>query len=188
MPDSASAFNFSVSGKLVVHSCPRAITSHIEWGLNRQFGNIKSPTWNPQPAEAGSVRAEFDWAGDFVSASQLATSLAQIGKVRAEISTNPHDDSLGERFLLTPSLGIHRSVIDTSGDCVIGEQRIRQMIFECATELRAANGPRTQVRSDWEPALQDRLDQVCGHAWDLELDVFRLAAYGADVRWLSSTA
>ena len=177
-----------VSGKVIIHSCPRAMTSHVEWALSRHLENFKTPTWNRQPAETGCVRTDFDWVGEYISASQIASSLLQIGKIRAEISTHPHDDSLGERFLLTPSLGIHRSVIDATGDCVIAEQRVRQLIFDCASELRAQGQPRAQKLPDWESRLQERLDDICGLSWDIELNVFRSAAYGADVRWLSSTA
>ena len=187
MPKPGVAVVAEVSGRTVIHSCPRALTSHVEWNLARLLKNFKAPNWNPQPAEAGCVRMEFEWVGEYVTASEIASALMRIGKIRAEVSTHPHDDSLGERFLLTPSLGIHRSVIDSTGDCVVSEQRIRKMIFDHASTLRRQIEPRSHIQPDWESGLQGRLDDICGIAWDVELDVFRSAAYGAEIRWLSST-
>ena len=173
-----------ISGRVIIHSCPRALTSHVEWALNDCLADFKPSVWNPQPAEPGSLRTEFDWVGEYEQASKVISCLHRIGRIRAEIITNPHDDSLGERFLLTPVLGIHRSVMDSTGDLVIGEQKIRQVIFDCANELRNRPTSTTPRPLEWESNLTRRLDVLCGTKWDEELDVFRSAAYGADVRWL----
>jgi hypothetical protein len=173
-----------ISGRLIIHSCPRALTSHVEWALDQYLAGNKSLTWNPQPAEPGSLRTEFDWVGEYDQASKMISCLQRIGRIRAEVLTHPHDDSLGERFLLTPILGIHRAVMDSAGEIVMGEQRIRQMIFDCANELRNRPTSITPRPLEWESNLTRRLDQLSGTKWDEELDVFRSAAYGAEVRWL----
>lgn len=175
-----------VSGRTVIHSCPRALTSHVEWALARLITDLRLPPWSPQPAESGSSRIEFEWVGTYLTASKMTSSLHQIGRIRAEISTHPHDDALGERFLLSPTLGIHRSVIDASGDCVVSEQRVRQMIFECGTALRTKPGLVGRGTQAWEQQIASELDSLFGTTWDHELDVFRSAAFGADIRWLSS--
>lgn len=156
----------------------------MEWALAECLTDFKTPTWNPQPAEPTSLRAEFEWVGEYQQASKMISCLHRIGRIRAEIVTHPHDDSLGERFLLTPVLGIHRSVSDSTGDAVLSEQRIRKMIFDCANELRNRPTSTTPRPLEWESNLTNRLDDLLGTKWDEELDVFRSAAYGADVRWL----
>jgi len=188
VPRSKKVTPVEVSGRVIIHSCPRALISHVEWNLSRQVEDLKPLVWNPQPAEPTSMRTEFEWAGDYALAAKLASSLNQIGRIRAEINTHPHDDALGERFLVTPSLGIHRGVIDASGDCVIGEQSVRKLIFEYANEARKQGAMPSNSQASWEFHLLQLLDEKFGAAWDLELDVFRSAAYGADIRWLSSTA
>ena len=59
-------------GILYVHSAPSALCPHIEWAVGGVLGVAVNMTWIPQPAQAGSYRAELSWAGDAGSAADPA--------------------------------------------------------------------------------------------------------------------
>src|SRR5919112_6694395 len=48
-------------GVIYVHSAPSALCPHIEWALGGVLGHAVSLEWTPQPAQAGTYRAEFSW-------------------------------------------------------------------------------------------------------------------------------
>ena len=50
-------------GVVFVHSCPRAITAHVEWVLSDVFDTRIQLEWVEQPVLAGSYRAELAWTG-----------------------------------------------------------------------------------------------------------------------------
>ena len=74
----------------------------------------------------------------------------------------------GGRWSHTPALGIFHSQMDTAGNTVVPEDRVRAAL-ENATD---------------EASLREMLDLALGQAWDEELEPFRYAGAGAPVRWL----
>ena len=75
----------------------------------------------------------------------------------------------GERFSVTPNLGVFRATIGLHGDIQVSEDRIR-----AAMSTAARSGA----------SLRDELDGMLGTRWDLELEPFRYAGEGAQVRYL----
>jgi hypothetical protein len=69
----------------------------------------------------------------------------------------------------TPDLGIHYAQLDTAGNVVVPEDRVRY-----AMEV-AGNDPLE---------LRRELDVALGTAWDAELEVFRTSGDFAPVVWL----
>ena len=118
----------------------------------------------PQPAQAGTYRAELSWAGAADSAAAVASALRGWNHLRFEITEEPTTASEGSRFSYTPELGVFHAVTGLHGDIMIPEDR-----------LKAALGDNT---------LLVEIDKLLGKPWDDELETFRHAGDGAPVRWL----
>jgi len=159
----------AVRGVLYIHSAPSALCPHIEWAAGGVLGQATSLDWTPQPAQAGSYRAELSWMGDDRTAAALASALRGWSHVRFEITADPTPSSEGARYSFTPDLGVFHGVTGPHGDLMIPEDRLK------AAVVKAALGDTTLVHE---------IDKLLGKPWDDELETFRHAGEGAPVRWL----
>ena len=154
----------SARGVVFIHSCPRALISHVQWAVERAVTKVHPFQWDAQPVQSGMSRCEIQWFGDPGAAAAMASALRGFPNLRFEI-TEDRPDGLGERFCFTPSQGMFRAMTDVSGDIVVGEQRLRAL-------LEGQQDP------------QEELRRLLGGPWDDELEPFRIA--GDDgVRWLT---
>lgn len=156
-------------GVLYVHSTPRAICSHLEWAVGDVLGSRVSMDWMPQPIAPTLVRAELSWQSAPGTAARLASALRSFRMVRYEIAEEPSRGSEGERFAVTPDLGIFRASMGPHGDIMIHEDRLRSVLASAGDDVQA---------------LRDGLAQILGTRWDAELEPFRRAGDGVPVRWL----
>lgn len=156
-------------GVLFVHSAPRALTPHVEWALGAALGRPVHLSWSPQPLCTGEVRAQVCWTGRPGTGAQIVSALRTWGRLRVEVTEEPSDAHEGERFALTPALGIHRAAIGRNGDVQIGEERLRGALDRAGNDASA---------------LREELGQLLGAPWDAELEPFRCAGDGSAVRWL----
>ncbi len=156
-------------GVIYVHSAPSALCPHIEWALGGVLGNAVSLEWTPQPAHAGSYRAEYSWLGDPGTAATIASALRGWNHLRFEITEEPTSSTEGSRYSYTPDLGVFHAVTGLHGDIMIPEDRLK------AAVVKAALG---------ETTLENEIDRMLGKPWDDELETFRYAGDGAPVRWL----
>jgi hypothetical protein len=156
-------------GLLFVHSAPSALCPHIEWAVGGVLGVQVSLEWTPQPAQAGSYRAEYSWSGEAGSAAAVASALRGWSHLRFEITEEPTPGAEGSRYSYTPELGIFHAVTGIHGDIMIPEDRLK------AAVVKAAMGDTT---------LLVEIDKLLGKPWDDELETFRHAGDGAPVRWL----
>jgi len=159
-------------GFLHMHSVPRGLVSHVDWAISAVCENQVSLNWEPQPIEAGSMRASATWVGSDGFASRLVSSLAKWSKIRMDITQQPTNYSKGERYSLTPTLGVYRAVIDEFGETNIPESRIRAALKRSIAES--------------EPA-EVEITFLLGDPWDEELEPFRRAQSDTSVRWLNRT-
>lgn len=155
------------SGVLFVHSCPPALCPHVEWAVAAELGVRVSLSWTAQPAGSGVLRAESGWRGRPGTAGRLAAALKGWSVLRYEVTEEASPRNDGERYSVTPSLGVYRSAIAANGDVVVGEDRLRHL-------LASATGPQ----------LAHGLDTLLGSAWDEELEPYRAAGEGTAVTWL----
>ena len=155
------------SGVLYVHSCPAALCPHVEWAVASELGTRVSLQWTAQPADPGTLRAESAWRGRAGTAGRIAAALKSWALLRYEVTENASAGVDGERYSVTPTLGVYRTVVGANGDIMIGEDRLRQLL---ATALG--------------PQLAHGIDSLLGSAWDDELEPFREAGEGAPVTWL----
>ena len=156
-------------GVLFVHSTPPALCPHIEWAVGTALGQEVHLQWTDQPAAPAMVRSEFAWVGACGSCARLASALRGWEHLRYEVTEEPTATTDGGRWSHTPALGIFHAQMDTVGNVVVPEDRIRAAL-EGATSLEA---------------LREGLDLALGQAWDDELEPCRYAGAGAPVRWLN---
>ena len=156
-------------GVLFVHSSPRALCPHLEWAVSDVLGIRVSLDWLPQPVLPGQVRTEISWQSKPGTAARLTSALRQFKTIRYEVAEEPGKGAEGERFAVTPHLGVFRATMGPHGDVMIHEDRLRAVI--------AAAG-------DEPGELRASIDRILGTAWDAELEPFRRAGDGVPVRWL----
>lgn len=155
------------AGVLYVHSCPPALCPHVEWAVAAELGARARMEWVEQPFAPGQLRAEINWRGRPGTAGRLAAALRGWSVLRYEVTEDPSPGCDGERYTVTPTLGVFRSAMSVNGDVLVGEDRLR-------TLLATAIGPQ----------LAQGLDGLLGSAWDDELEPYREAGEGAPVTWL----
>lgn len=150
-------------GVVFIHSCPRALMSHVEWAVERAVERTQPFEWSNQPIQTGMFRCEFQWFGQAGTAAIIASALRGFPNLRFEV-TEQTDRDVGERFSCTPALGLFRAATGPTGDIVVGEERLRTLLSE--------------------PDPRTGLAMLLGQAWDDELEPFRMASDDA-VRWLT---
>ena len=155
------------AGVLYVHSAPPALCPHVEWAVTAELGTRARMQWSDQPAAPGQLRAELNWRGRPGTAGRLAGALRGWKVLRYEVTEEPSPGLDGERYAVTPSLGVFRSLVSANGDLLVAEDRLRAL-------LATATGPQ----------LAAGLDGLLGGAWDAELEPYREAGFGAPVTWL----
>jgi hypothetical protein len=153
---------------LFVHSTPPALCPHIEWAVGTALGQEVHLQWTDQPAAPGMVRSEFSWVGETGSGARLASALRGWEHLRYEVTEEPTGQTDGGRWSHTPELGIFHAQMDSAGNTVVPEDRIRAALEGSAGDT----------------SLRELLDLALGQAWDDELEPFRYAGAGAPVRWL----
>ena len=156
-------------GVVYVHSTPKALCPHIVWAVEGVLGARISVDWTEQPAAPGLVRTELSWAGEAGTGARIASALRGWEHLRYEVTEEPSPGCDGSRWSHTPSLGIHHTWTSASGDAVVNEDRLREVL------LLSQGSPE---------AMQDMLEELLGVEWDRELEPFRYAGDGAPVRWL----
>jgi Protein of unknown function (DUF3145) len=156
-------------GVVYVHSTPKALCPHVLWAIEGVLGTRVTVDWTDQPAEPGLVRAELSWSGQPGTGARIASALRGWDKLRYEVTEEPSQGCDGSRWSHTPRLGIHHTWTSASGDAVINEDRLREVVV-------LAQGS--------SEAMQEMIEELLGTDWDDELEVFRYAGDGAPVRWL----
>ena len=155
------------AGVLYIHSCSPALCPHVEWAVAAELGTRARLTWVDQPCAPGQLRAEIGWRGRSGTAGRLAAALRGWSALRFEVTEDASPGQDGERYAVTPTLGVFRATTGVTGDLLVGEDRLRAL-------LATAQGPQLAIG----------LDALLGSAWDEELEPFREAGEGAAVTWL----
>ena len=160
-------------GVLLVHSCSSAVAPHLQWALARVFGSAVDVDWSPQQVAPGHVRAEIVWHGPVGTASRIASALVPFSTIRFEVTEDPSEGNEGERFAVTPSLGLFRGTIGMHGDVLVHEERLRSVI------MGARAGDHEQLAD-----VMEEINRLIGTPWDEELEPFRMSHEGSTVRVL----
>ena len=156
-------------GVVLIHSCPRAVASHIEWALAKVLGAEVSVQWAPQPVEPHTVRAEIIWIGKQGMGARIASALLAFKNIRYEVTEDSNSRHEGERFAVTPTLGLFRASMGQFGDVMVHEDRLRNVI--------------NQAEATGESIVVE-INRLLGQPWDAELEVFRAAHADSNIRVL----
>jgi Protein of unknown function (DUF3145) len=156
-------------GVVFVHSTPAALCPHITWALESLLGTRVHLDWTAQPAGAGLMRAELSWTGQQGTGALIASAMRGWENLRYEVTEDPSPGADGSRWSHTPSLGIHHTWTSASGDAVVNEDRLREVVT---------------LAQDSPEAMAEMIEELLGRDWDRELEPFRYAGDGAPVRWL----
>lgn len=157
------------TGVVFIHSAPAALCPHIQWAIEAALGTRVNLEWSKQPAAPGLMRMEFTWHGPAGTGARITSAFRGWDNLRYEVTEDPSLGSDGSRWSHTPSLGIHHATMSASGDLMIGENHLREV-------MKLAQGS--------PEAFKDMVDELLGRDWDAELEAFRYAGEGANVRWL----
>lgn len=156
-------------GVIFIHSCPRAVSPHVEWALAHVFDTQVRIDWADQPVAPGTVRAELIWGGPQGTGARIASALHPFRQMRHEVTEDPSPGREGERFSSTPSLGLFRATIGMHGDVMVAEDRLRTAIIQSSLTGEA---------------LTDEIGRLIGTPWDEELEPYRCSHEGSTVRVL----
>lgn len=156
-------------GVVFIHSCPRAVSPHVDWALAAVFGRTVDIDWAAQPIAPGSVRAELVWGGPQGTGARIASALHPFRQLRHEVTEDPSPGREGERFSATPSLGLFRATIGLHGDVMVPEDRLRAAVAHATVTGES---------------LADEIARLIGTPWDDELEAYRCAHEGSTVRVL----
>jgi hypothetical protein len=94
--------------------------------------------------------------------------------VRFEVTEDPNGSTEGERYAVTPNLGLFRATIGAHGDVLVHEDRLRSLLI----------GARIAGSSGDVRAITEEIDRLIGTPWDNELEPFRIAHEDSTVRVL----
>ena len=86
---------------LFVHSAPSALCPHLEWAVGGVLGAAVSLEWSPQPAQAGTYRAELSFSGEPGTAAAIASALRGWNHLRFEVDRGP--DAASPRAPASPT-------------------------------------------------------------------------------------
>ena len=156
-------------GVVFLHAVPRALCPHVEWALSSIVDSEVRLDWQPQPVSPPLLRAELPWVGRPGLGSRFMSALKAIPDLIAEVTEDPSAGREGERFALTPTLGLHRAIIGVHGDILVSEDRLRAAI--AGAESTGAQ-------------LKDGIAYLLGTAWDVELEPYRAGGEDTPVRVL----
>lgn len=155
-------------GVVHIHAAPPAVCPHIEWALAEVLVTRVSLTWTEQPAAPGQLRTSLTWTATPGSGGRLASSLKKWQMVRFEVTEDATPGADGERICHLPGRGLWRAAISASGDTMLTESQIGDIISR-------ANGAAD---------LTARLSTALGADVDAELEPYRRAGDGTAITWL----
>lgn len=161
------------TGMVFIHAAPAVLVPHIEWAIGRHLGGPAGLQWASQPAETGHLRTEQAWVSKPSFGAMLASELLGWGSIRFEIIQDEADGNPGWRWVFTPSLGLFQGQIDSLGNALVNEHRLRALADSDSANLAD---------------LRHQIRLAIGEPWDAELEKLREASEDSPVVWLRLVA
>src|SRR3954449_4467026 len=112
----ATEVTVAARGVLFVHSCPPALRPHVEWAVAGVLGIPVRLEWEVQPLAPDGLRAQPVGRGPVGTASRIAAAMRDWPLIRCEVTEEPSDGADGERYAMTPDLGVFRATMSGNGD------------------------------------------------------------------------
>jgi len=161
-----------VRGEMKIYSCPKSICVHVDWALSDIFQSKIELDWKPQQIATGAFSANLSWLGPIGLSSRIVSILNKWPKLRLEVFQDSNGKVSGERYAVAPNLGIFRADINSLGETIVTETRLRSAL------------ERTRIEN--EP-FEVELAFLLGTPWDEDLEPFRRSHQGSIVKWISKT-
>jgi len=147
------------AGDLRIYSVPSALLAHVEWAINQKLEQSHQFDWISQPLSPGSYSLEFEWKFNKSIAGKLAIALKGWHFIRFEMREASSRSTEGTLFRCTPDLGLHQATTGSTGDVMIPENQISNLIYKSMSVEK----------------LKSSLENAIGAQWDSELEPFRIA-------------
>lgn len=164
MTTSTGVASALTTGVLIVHSCPPALVSQVEWAIASEIGTIVKLDWSPQPLMPELLRTSFEWRGPVPTGAAVSSSLFGWQHLRFEMIQDRTALGDGGRWMHTPALGLFHQQLDEAGNAVLTENTVRAILS------RTTGADASKLAQEFRAAL--------GAAWDAELEPFRVAEEG----------
>ena len=117
-----------VRGEMKIYSCPKSICTHVDWALSDIFQNKIELDWQPQQIAPGAYSANLNWHGPIGLSSRVVSILSKWPKLRLEVFQDSNGKISGERYAVAPNLGIFRAEINSLGETIVKESRMRSSV------------------------------------------------------------
>jgi len=161
-----------VKGELKLYSCPKYLCQQVEWAL---FDILKIKfdlKWIVQPIAPSTMSTNLIWKGPISLGSRIVSVLSKWPKLRLEIIQENSEKNYAERYCLSPNLGIFRADMNSLGETVINESRLKAALQRCRIE---------------EEPFEVELAFLLGTPWDEDLEPFRKSHQTTTVKWITKT-
>ena len=103
----------------------------------------------------GTFRTQLEFRGAQGAAAEIASSLRSWHYLNFEVIEGT--ETGGELFRFTPELGIHRAIVDQTGEVLVNENQVSAIL----------------ANSFDEDSIREAIAAMLGKSWELELDRFR---------------
>ena len=128
--------------------------------------------WKTQQIAPGAFSTNLNWYGPIGLSSRIVSVLSKWPKLRLEVFQDSNSNANGERYAVAPNLGIFRADINSLGETIITETRLRSAL------------ERTRIENE---SFEVELAFLLGTPWDEDLEPFRRSHQGSIVKWISKT-
>jgi len=163
---------YNVKCNLRIYACPKILCSPTEWSLSQIFNEKIELNWTTQNLLPNHFSADLNWISKLDIAPKIVSSLATWSKLRFEVIQTPSNDVVGQRFSVTPELGIFRADTNSLGETLLTESRISSAILRTLQE---------------NTSIEQELDFMLGKPWDNDLEPFRNNQLDSCVKWITKT-
>ena len=161
-----------VKGELKLYSCPKYICQQVEWAIFEIIKTKVDLKWTIQNIAPSTMSTNLVWKGPISLGPKIVSVLSKWPKIRLEIIQENTEKNFAERYCLSPNLGIYRAEMNSLGETVINESRLKAALQRSRLE---------------EEPFEVELAFLLGTPWDEDLEPFRKSHQNTSVKWISKT-
>ena len=161
-----------VKGELKLYSCPKYLCQQVEWAIFEIIKTKVDLKWTIQNIDPSTMTTNLVWKGPISLGPKIVSILSKWPKIRLEIIQENTEKNFAERYCLSPNLGIFRAEMNSLGETVINESRLKAALQRSRLE---------------EEPFEVELAFLLGTPWDEDLEPFRKSHQSSSVKWISKT-
>lgn len=161
-----------VKGELKLYSCPKILCSPVEWALSDLFKSKITLTWKQQQIAPTTFSTELRWFGPVGLGAKIVSALSKWPNLRLEVFQERFNEHPAERYALCPNLGIFRAELNSLGETIVSESRLRAALERSKSE---------------NETFEIELAFILGLPWDENLEPFRKTYEIDNLKWINKT-